>query len=254
VALSCGAHEKRLGELGSTPDHWTGNVKASRHAVLTVVIVALATACHSESFAGGLQGPVPAGITTGDGYGQTGPVNQLLPKPVTVVVSDQYGSPMPHVSVAWLVGTFGGSVDSATTVSNASGVASAQWTLGTVAQVDSLTATIPGGLAAVVIIATAVAGPIAAITKASGDVQRLAPGGFISQPLVVQLNDRYGNPVAGAVVTWGSNGGTLSAQTTTTGANGQASVTLTSAASAMNYSVTATAGAALSVTFTLTGS
>jgi hypothetical protein len=156
------------------------------------------------------------------------------------------------VAVLWITGYNSGTVDSSMTVTDASGIASANWTLGTIAQVDTLTATIPDGTS-IAITAIAVAGPINGLAKAGGDAQSVASGGSTSQPLVVRAVDRFGNPAAGVTVSWVSNAGTLSSRSTTTGPSGQAFVTLTTAAAPMTYSITATAGAGATTIFTLTG-
>ena len=59
----------------------------------------------------------------------------------------------------------------------------------------------------------------------SGNEQSGVPGTALAQPLVVQVNDASGNPVAGAPVTWvvTGGGGTLDPATSTTDATGRAS-------------------------------
>jgi hypothetical protein len=64
------------------------------------------------------------------------------------------------------------------------------------------------------------------IEMLSGDDQRGPPGQPLPIPLVVRVTDENGNPVPGFDVRWAAQGGgTVSSETTETGANGQTSVT-----------------------------
>ncbi len=65
------------------------------------------------------------------------------------------------------------------------------------------------------------------ISVVSGDQQTGAPGALLSQPLVVVVNDQYGNPVAGQSVGFAASPGAQALPATAvTGANGTASATL----------------------------
>ena len=67
------------------------------------------------------------------------------------------------------------------------------------------------------------------LSKISGDNQQGAPGEALANPFVVAVQDQNGNPLAGTTVTFAvtAGGGTLTATTPTTDANGQAQTTLT---------------------------
>lgn len=183
---------------------------------------------------------------------QTGVVGTALAAPVTVTVTDQNGAAMSNAVVNWSVIAGGGSVASATSTTDASGNASIVWTLGNTIGVDSLKATLTTGASAT-ITATAIAGVATTLSKASGDAQSV-PVGATSGPMVVKLTDLFGNPVAGATVSWSvAGGGALSASSTTTDANGMAQVTLTADPTPAAYTITATAGALTAVVFTANG-
>jgi len=82
-------------------------------------------------------------------------------------------------------------------------------------------------------------------TKTGGDNQSGLPGALLPQPLVVALTDSSGSPVANATVTFqASPGGSLTAATGVTDANGQASTYLRLPAAAGIALVTANAPAA----------
>lgn len=160
-----------------------------------------------------------------DGDNQTGPVGELLPNPLVVLVTDESGNPVEGVSVTWSAQS--GTVTPATTTTGSNGRASVQRTLGpdvgpqtTTASASGLTGSpvtfnsvategpLPGGLA------ITTNPPVSALTSEVFDP--------MVQPAVV-LRDGSGNPVAGAQVTASiaSGGGTLQGTTTaTTDVNG----------------------------------
>ena len=67
------------------------------------------------------------------------------------------------------------------------------------------------------------------LSKISGDNQQGPPGEALANPFVVEVQDQNGNPLQGTTVTFAvtAGGGTLTATTPTTDANGQAQTTLT---------------------------
>ncbi len=170
------------------------------------------------------------------------------PTAITLVVVDQNGLPVPNVSVRWAVVSGGGFTDVASSVSTPAGTATAQWTLDTIAKLDSLYASLPSGLT---VLATAIAKHDAAATatKVSGDSQTIAAGATAA-PFILKVADRYGNGISGVVVAWSvAGGGTLSVITTTTDANGVAQTALTTAATPGAYRVIATLGVMPAITF-----
>jgi adhesin/invasin len=183
---------------------------------------------------------------------QTGVVGTALAQPVGVIVTDQNGAPLAGATVNWAVTAGGGTVASATSVTDATGTATVVWTLGTTVGTDSLMASIAGGADAI-ITATAKAGAASAVHVTSADTLTVTAGATTA-PLVVKVVDQFGNPISGATVTWAvTGGGTLSAATSTTDATGSTQVTLATAAAPGSYTVTATSGTLTPVTFTIAG-
>jgi hypothetical protein len=72
----------------------------------------------------------PALIEALDGNGQTGLPGTLLSNPFVILVTEQDGDPAPGVVVSWSVVTGGGTIAPVTSTTDASGEASAQFTLG----------------------------------------------------------------------------------------------------------------------------
>ncbi len=91
-----------------------------------------------------------------------------------------------------------------------------------------------------------------ALTSASGDGQQGQLDAALAEPFVVSVSDQYGFPLAGAVVSFAvtAGGGTLSATTATTDANGHARSTLTLGGGPGPNAVKATVAGLEPVTFT----
>lgn len=91
-------------------------------------------------------------------------------------------------------------------------------------------------------------------TIVSGDSATATVSSALSAPLVVQVSDQNGNPLSGVPVSWSviSGSGTLSADSTTTDATGQASVTWTLGALVGAQSVEADIANFTPLTFTAT--
>jgi adhesin/invasin len=164
---------------------------------------------------------------------------------VFVRVKNASGAPVAGVTVRWNVATGGGTVPDTTSLTDASGIASTPWTLGTKAGSNTLGANIPG--AAVPISATSLVGPLSLLAKQSPDSQNVAATGSVL--LVARSTDASGNPIANVTVDWTSTGGTLSPMSSTTGVSGNSSVNFTTAPGAARYIVTATTAGAAPVSF-----
>ena len=124
----------------------------------------------------------------------------LSPAP-TVRVLDQYGAPLSGVAVVFTVTAGGGTVVPASVVTDATGTATTTWTLGGVATTNTIAAR-AGSLAPVIFSASAAHGPASSIVPVLGDGQAFPPLATLSHPLIGRVVDRFGNPIAGAVVTF----------------------------------------------------
>ena len=93
------------------------------------------------------------------------------------------------------------------------------------------------------------------LTKISGDEQQRSVGTALAEPFVVSVLDQNGVAFAGVVVTFSvtAGGGTLSATTATTDANGRARTTLTLGPNPGTNTATATVEGLEPVTFTAIG-
>lgn len=202
------------------------SLRSAAWALLSLVLVL--PACNGDG-----TGPaVPTTLQAAAGDNQTGTVGQPLAQPVQVRVLDASGRPVSGLAVSFVVTGGGGSVAVPTSTTDATGVASNQWTLGssaTAAQTLEARVSTAGGP---VLTFTFTATPRAAAAAALQDVTGLhagVPGAAMADSLAVRAVDSFGNPVPGATVSWTVNqgGGAVSPTSSVTGANGIARTRLT---------------------------
>lgn len=164
------------------------------------------------------------------GSGQTGIVGTALSAPLVASARDAQGNPVPGATVSFAA-SGGGNVGSTTGTAGANGEASTTWTLGTSTTVaQSVIASVPGAAqATVTFTATPVADAPVAAMKFSGDNQRWSVTKTLPDPISIRVVDRFNNGVAGTSVTYATiaGGGTVSAPTVVTDANGEAKVSWT---------------------------
>ncbi|HEX6367833.1 MAG TPA: Ig-like domain-containing protein [Longimicrobium sp.] len=142
--------------------------------------------------------PRPAALQVAGGNGQTGaPAAALADSLAVRVVSDE-GRAVAGATVAWSVAGGGGALSSATSTTNAAGIAKVRWTLGP-AGPQSATATV-AGVAPAAFSAHVV--PIASITFSPA--QAVVVRGSTLQ-LTATPRDSAGNPLAGRAITWSTS-------------------------------------------------
>jgi adhesin/invasin len=168
-----------------------------------------------------------------------------------VQINDANGHPLSGISVSWTVASGGGSLSSATSVTDENGYAEVGWTLGTISGAGTVTATANSTLTAT-FSSTASPGSVAALVKIGGDGQTVAAGA-VTSPFSIRAVDVYGNAVSGVPITWvDANGGVMSANAEVTDANGLAQITLQTDATTETYVISAIANNIAPVTFTAT--
>ena len=180
-------------------------------------------------------------ITVNGGTGQTGNVGATLGTPLSVNVKNYLGANYSGVQVEWLVDDDSFCTPSAS-LTNGSGIASTDLTLGTAAGTVTVTARV--GKRTVTITATKTATGAATIAANSVTDQSGTTSATVAAPPSVLVVDGQGNPVSGVSITWAVTAGGGSVNTTgatTTGATGVATLTSwTLGASAGLNTVTAT--------------
>src|SRR3989442_12369306 len=186
----------------------------------------------------------------------TGQVATRLQTPHVVLVSDANGNPVSGVTVTWAAASGGGSVDPATSTTDANGHAQTFRTLGLLigTQTTSATASVGGAAPRGRSTIPRAAAGASQMSAAGGDGQTGSVGTTLPTPLSVRVADLFGNPVAGVTVTWtpASGSGSVNPTTSTTNTNGIATTTWTLGTRAGTQTTQATA-AGSPATFPATG-
>lgn len=157
---------------------------------------------------------------------QTGEVGTPLPDSLVVQVTDLAGRPVRDVLVQFAQSAAAGgpsAVDSVRT--DAAGQARSRWVLGPQAGSVRIVAGLPAGSqnAVALFSATALPGPAEVVRVVGGSGQTATAGSLLPDSLVVVVTDRFDNGLADQSVAWQTaDGGTVSYDATTTGANGRA--------------------------------
>jgi len=169
----------------------------------------------------------PANINIISGNNQVVPTDTILPVPLLVKVTDAFHNPVPGAPVTWKVVSGSISLTGASTTTSANGEATAS---GLVISKGGSTVTVQvtvGSASATFTILVNV--PAATIKVVSGNNQSAVINAPLSAPLVVQVQDKSGNPASFSQVFFSANGvQTLSATSVTADVNGQASTMVTS--------------------------
>jgi hypothetical protein len=180
----------------------------------------------------------PSAVAMVDGNGQTGPIGEVLPTPLVVLVTDQSGDPLQGVSVAWDANG-AGSVSATSVETGADGRASVQRTLGMTAGEEMTTAAVSGlSGSPVTFLSVATDGQspsLAVVTQPSSTAES---GVALAVQPVVQLKAPNGSndPQSGVVVTAslatgsGTLGGDVTAQTNGSGMASFTDLAITGAA------------------------
>lgn len=127
------------------------------------------------------------------GDGQSALVGTSLPEPLVVRARDGGGNPVPGLAVAWLAGNGGGSLAPATSTTDADGLASTQWTLGSAAGANTATAVV-SGVGTVGFSATSTPGTPPGLSLETQPPAAAQPGVELSRAPLVQLREPDGTP------------------------------------------------------------
>jgi adhesin/invasin len=157
----------------------------------------------------------------------TGRVGELLTTPLVAQVLDRSNQPVPSATV--VIEIAGASADPDTARTDPLGTITSELTVGSQVGMTQGTVRVIEPEAATEVRAAftlvAVAASANGLAMLSGDGQDGAAGSRLLAPLVVKVTDAFGNPIAGVPITWeAQGGGSVSAASTVTNAQGQSSV------------------------------
>ena len=152
----------------------------------------------TATFSGtGVPGPVALALVTGDG--QTTTVGTPVPTQPQVLVTDGLGLPVEGVPVGFTVSAGGGTIGAEPVNTDAAGLASVVWTVGTGTGTNTLVASLVA-LGTITFTAEGTPDVPASLQAAGGDGQFGAVGEPIPGPPAVLVQDQFGNPVPGVSV------------------------------------------------------
>ena len=170
--------------------------------------------------------PMPTTLAAISGDNQNGLTGEALLNPFVVEVRDQYDNPLGGVPVTFALSTGGGSLSPETGITDANGRAESTLTLGSEPGTNTVKVSAEDISQTVVFSAGASLPPPMPTTLAaiSGDNQNGLTGETLLNPFVVEVRDQYDAAMEGVTVTFTllTGGGSLSAETVMTDANGQA--------------------------------
>jgi alpha-tubulin suppressor-like RCC1 family protein len=192
------------------------------------------------------------------GNAQTGQIGAALTQLLTVKVIDAGGLPVKGASVTFAAKTGGGTMSPASGISDAAGLVTSIWTLGSTVGPQTAIAKLSGSFVSdsTTFSATATTGPAGVITLVSGNNQSAIVGAALALPLVVHVTDTFGNVAIGAKVTWtaGNLSGSVTPTIDSTGADGNASTTWTVGNTTATQTVTASVVGLPPIVFTASAS
>jgi len=238
----------------ATVTNWTLGTTAGINT-----LSAAATGLTSVVFSATGNAGAPAAITLNSGNGQTAAAGTAVAVAPSVLVTDASGNPVPGVAVTFVVTAGGGTVVGGSATTSASGIAQVtSWTLGPSAGTgnNSLQASVGGVVGTITFSASATSAPAATLTMTAGNNQTATAGSPVGINPTVLLADQFGNPVAGATVTFAvtGGGGAVSGGSATTNAQGLATVTSwTLGTTAGTNTLSATSSGVTGLSFTATG-
>ena len=172
--------------------------------------------------------PEPTTLSIVSGDNQEGMIGEALVDPFVVEVRDQYNAPMEGVTVNFAVSAGGGSLSDTSIVTNDNGLAQSTLTLGQNTGTNTVTVAVTGIQGQRTFNAEGIRIPLA-FWIITGFDQKGVIGEALGKPFVVEVRDRAGERLPGVQVTFAvtGGGGTLSATSETTDANGRAESILT---------------------------
>ena len=171
---------------------------------------------------------MPKTLQIVSGTSQQGKPGTALEKAFVVEVKDQANKPLADVEVTFSVTSGGGTLSAGRVTTDANGRAESTLTLGPEPGTNTVAVAVTGVQVGQTFTAEGVRLPESLKIISGGDQEGL-PGAALEEPFVVEVRDQSDKPLQGVKVTFAvrRGGGTLSAGSITTDANGRAESTLT---------------------------
>jgi Bacterial Ig-like domain (group 1)/Regulator of chromosome condensation (RCC1) repeat len=211
------------GADGMAADRWTLGVAAGEQRLEARVMDAGGTTLAADTFVATAHAGAAAQLVKTGGDGQAGAAGQPLAAPLAVRVRDAFGNPVAGATVQWQPAAGSGSVAPASSVSDATGTAQTQWTLGAAGGVGTVSATMAGAVP-VTFTATGTVAPAGALQIVAGAGQTALVGTELANAIVAEVHDAAGHPLPGQLVVFRviSGGGSVRLGAMQTGPDGRA--------------------------------
>ena len=193
---------------------------ANRTALVT--LVTSFAACGGDKPSG--PSGAPTQLVATSSLSLAGRAGLVAPESLAVVASNPSGV-RPNVVVTFTVLTGGGSLSSATAITNSLGVAQVRWTYGGLVGAQTVRATVDT-ITPVVFTGSVIAGPVTLLTIQQGNGQSAPANAALPVKPRVKATDTFGNIVIGEPITFTSTGGVneLTGVTQITDLNGLATL------------------------------
>lgn len=221
--------------------------RATTAAGSYTVTASLAGATSPVSFALANTPGAPASITPSDtSTPQNAQVDTAFLRPLVATVRDQYGNPVPGVTVTYTMPATGATcqMSAVTAVTGPDGRVGPAADATSVAGAYTVTASVAGVSTPAAFQLANLPGEAYLVIAQSGADQSATVAIAFAQPVVARVEDTHGNAVPGVVVTFAAPATGASASfehaTVTTGADGTAATALTAGTHAGSFAVTAT--------------
>lgn len=191
-------------------------------------ILGVLGACGGGDGGGGGNNPATTvAMATPSGNAQTDTIGATLTSQLRVEVTED-GLAKDGATVTWSVFSGGGAVAPASSVTGIDGVATTTWTLGDALGAQSARATLASAAGSpVTYTATATAGQAAQVGVTGGDGQSALLSSPFATPLAAKVGDRLNNGVSGATINWAVGSGSLVLDGATSSTNAQGIATMT---------------------------
>lgn len=181
-------------------------------------------------------------ISVFSGNAQQAPAGTALPNAIGVRVLDSAGVAVQGAVLQWQVTAGGGTLSNVQTVTDASGLGSANWTLGPrVGAVHTVQVRVNGVSTPATFTATGTLPATATLHKISGGGQTARGGTTLADSIVLEVRLADGRKLQGVQVVWTTpDGGRASPDSTVTGADGRARTSWTLGTDLATQRITAT--------------
>lgn len=193
-------------------------------SALFILALSLGACGGSADSSGPPKSSGPASLVVVSGASQDVSAGEAAPAPLTVKVLDSSGGPVAAAIVNFRVTAGGGTLSAPVDTTDTNGLASVTWTAGSSLGDARAEARVQGPIAPATFSANVKVGLPNAIQRTSDAIGSSAAGFALGDSVAIKIVDRFGNPVAGATVSFAvtAGGGTVSGATRTTGADGVA--------------------------------